>query len=61
MWQIFMDFVVAHKEAIIVLVLNEIVAINPKWFSGSLGQLILNLLRGALGKAAVSIPAPPPK
>jgi hypothetical protein len=61
MFQPILDFVLAHKEALILLLINEIVAINPKFASGSIGQLILNLLRGMAGKAPVSIPAPDQK
>lgn len=58
MLQILLDFAKANEGILIVLLINELLAASPKFFSGSIGQLILNLVRGAFGAAPVSIPAP---
>lgn len=56
------DFFAAHKAELIsigvTIAVNELIALNPKFFAGSIGQAILNFLRGLAGKAPVSVPAP---
>ena len=61
MLEIAKAFLVDNWAIISIFLINEIVAINPKWFSGSIGQLVLNVLRSFLAKPPIAVPAPPPK
>ena len=54
-------FLYDNWAIISVFVINEIIAINPKWFSGSIGQFVLNVLRSLLQKPPVGITPPAPK
>lgn len=62
MFQPLLDFFSAHKAELISIFVtigvNEMIALNPKFFAGSIGQAIVNFLRGFAGKAPVSIAAP---
>lgn len=61
MLEIAMAFVRDNWVIISVFIVNEIIALNPKWFSGSIGQLVINMLRSALSKPPVGISTPAPK
>lgn len=58
MLQILLEFLKAHADIFVGLLIAEIIAWNPKWASGSIGMLILNIIRGAAGNPPISVPAP---
>ncbi len=53
-----MTFIKDNWAILSVFIVNEIIAVNPAWFSGSIGQFVINAMRMFLNKPPFSVEAP---